>query len=134
MDYGAQGLRDTMEILSTHDISYTGAGESLGRAQQPFIFRADGKTIGVYACAEHEFTIAGKASPGANPFDPLYSLDHISELKQKCDYVIVTYHGGKEYYRYPSPRLSEVCRKIAQKGADLVLCQHSPLHRKHGKL
>ena len=125
LDFGAQGLRDTMEILGSNDISYAGAGENLGRAHKPFIFNADDKTIGVYACAEHEFTIADKDSPGANPFDPLYSLDHISELKQKCDYVIVTYHGGKEYYRYPSPRLKEVCRKIAQKGADLVLCQHS---------
>ena len=87
--------------------------------------KSEDKTIGVYACAEHEFTIAEENVPGANPFDPLFSLDHISELKKMCDYVIVLYHGGKEYYRYPSPRLRQVCRKIAEKGADLVLCQHS---------
>src|SRR5699024_1436352 len=63
--------------------------------------------------------------PGANPFDPLESFDHIQELKSKCDYVIVLYHGGKERYRYPSPYLQKVCRKFAQKGADLIVCQHS---------
>lgn len=62
---------------------------------------------------------------GANPFDPFESLDHIQNLKRSCDYVIVLYHGGKEHYRYPSPYLQKVCRKIVEKGADLVVCQHS---------
>lgn len=35
------------------------------------------------------------------------------------------YHGGKEHYRYPSPYLQKVCRKMVEKGADLVVCQHS---------
>lgn len=35
------------------------------------------------------------------------------------------YHGGKEYYRYSSPNLQKTCRKMTEKGADLVLCQHS---------
>lgn len=34
-------------------------------------------------------------------------------------------HGGKEHYRYPSPYLQKVCRKMAQKGANLIVCQHS---------
>jgi len=55
----------------------------------------------VYTCAEHEFTIATENTPGANPFDPLESLDHIQELKSKCDFVLVLYHGEKAHYRYP---------------------------------
>ena len=55
----------------------------------------------------------------------LESFDHIANLKDECDYVIVLYHGGKEYYRYPSPILQKVCRKMCDKGADLVICQHS---------
>ena len=39
--------------------------------------------------------------------------------------VIVLYHGGLEKYRYPSPQLRRVCRKFVEKGADLVVCQHS---------
>ena len=74
---------------------------------------------------EHEFSVAGADTPGANPFDPLYSLDHVEALKREADYVIVLYHGGKEHYRYPSPNLQRVCRRLVDKGADLVLCQHS---------
>ena len=54
--------------------------------------------------------VNGIKSLGANPFDPLETPDHIAELKSRCDYVIVLYHGGKEYYRCPSPNLRKVFR------------------------
>lgn len=125
LDQGVQGLKSTEQVLSENEISYVGIGNNLAEANKPFILEHSGVKIGFYACAEHEFTIATHISPGANPFDPLESLDHIQNLKVQCDYVIVLYHGGKEHYRYPSPYLQKVCRKVVEKGADLVVCQHS---------
>ena len=125
LDEGAQGLFSTMRLLQANDIPFIGAGSNLGEAQKPYIVHAEGKKIGIYNCAEHEFSIAEAEQPGANPFDWLDSPDHIAALKQECDFVVVLYHGGKEHYRYPSPQLQKVCRKIADKGADLVVCQHS---------
>ena len=125
LDHGAEGLYRTQKLLNENNISFIGAGSNLNEASKPFILNKDGVKIGFYACAENEFSIATNDSPGANPFDPLESLDHISKLKDKTDYVIVLYHGGKEHYRYPSPYLQKVCRKIVEKGADLVVCQHS---------
>jgi hypothetical protein len=125
MDQDSQGLYNTIEQLSKNNIQYVGAGKDLENAAKPIIIEESGIKIGVYACAEYEFSIAGENKAGANPFDPLESLDHISNLKATCDFVIVLYHGGKELYRYPSPYLKKVCRKMAEKGADLVICQHS---------
>jgi len=125
MDQGEKGLKSTQWILNDKDIRFSGAGDNLAEASKPFIICEDGLKVGIYACAEHEYSIAAVSEPGANPFDPLESLDHISKLKDECDYVIVFYHGGKEHYRYPSPYLKKVCRKMALKGADLVICQHS---------
>lgn len=125
LDQGEAGILSTIDVLKKEGISYVGAGCNLFEASKPYIISKDGMNIGIYACAEHEFSIATENSPGANPFDPLESLDHIQEIKKQCDYVIVLYHGGKEHYRYPSPYLQKVCRKMAQKGADLVICQHS---------
>lgn len=124
-DQGEQGLYSTIKALEENHINYVGAGSSLQKASQPYIIEKHGIQAGVYACAEHEFSIATQNNPGANPFDPLESLDHVTKLKNECDYVIVLYHGGKEHYRYPSPYLQKVCRKIIDKGADLVVCQHS---------
>lgn len=106
-------------------IGYFGAGHNLYEARQPFIFEYEGIKIGLYSCAEYEFTIASKEEPGANPFDPLEVFDDIRCLKACTDFVIILYHGGKEYYRYPAPYLQRVCRKMIESGADIVLCQHS---------
>lgn len=125
LDQGEQGLYSTIKVLEENDIDYVGAGSNLNQAAQPYIWERNGIRVGIYACAEHEFSIATKNSPGANPFDPLESLDHIQDLAGKCDYLIVLYHGGKEHFRYPSPDLQKICHKIVDKGANLVVCQHS---------
>ncbi len=125
MDQGVQGVLSTIEVLNESDIAYVGAGKDIKEAMEPYYVKIKGKMYGIYACTEHEFSIAGNKSPGANPFDPLESLDHIYNMKKNCDYIIVLYHGGKEQYRYPSPYLQKVCRKMVEKGANLVICQHS---------
>lgn len=125
LDQDQQGLESTVKTLSQAGIAYTGVGSTPEEAAKPYLFICDGKRIGVYACAEHEFSIVTDHSAGANPIDLLESPDHVAELKEQCDYVIVLYHGGKEHYRYPSPNLQKVCRKLVEKGADLVVCQHS---------
>lgn len=125
LDQDQQGLRSTCSVLDAAGIAYTGVGQTPEEAAKPYIFECDGKRIGVYACAEHEFSIVTEHSAGANPIDLLESPDHVAALKARCDYVIVLYHGGKEHYRYPSPNLQKVCRKLVEKGADLVVCQHS---------
>jgi len=125
MDHGVPGLRRTQSILGQLGIGYVGVGDTPEEAKAPFFFTHHGKTVGVYACAEREFSIVTEDTPGANPFDPLQTPDELTQVKAQCDYLIVLYHGGKEYYRYPSALLQQRCRKMVEKGADLVVCQHS---------
>ena len=125
LDQGVEGLTTTINLLKQHEIAHAGVGANLKEAKKPFIFEKDGVRIGFYLCAENEFTMATCHSMGANPFDVLDSFDDVAALKERCDYVIVLYHGGKEFYRYPSPMLQRYCRKFVDRGASLVICQHS---------
>ena len=125
LDQGVDGLLSTTEELKNAGIQYAGVGENIKDAARPFIFTYDDIKIGIYCCVEHEFSVATGNAPGANPFDPLESPDHVANLKAECDYVVILYHGGKEHYRYPSPELQKRCRKFVDKGADIVICQHS---------
>ena len=84
-----------------------------------------GYKIALISAAEHEFSIAQEDYPGANPFDPYDTLDDIRKSKLEADLTIVLYHGGIEHYRYPSPSLQKLCRKMVEQGADVVVCQHS---------
>lgn len=124
-DHGEKGLNSTVEILKKNHIPFSGVGNNLKEASKPYIYKTDDINLGIYCCAEHEFSIATETQSGANPFDPLESFDHIQALKHQCDFIIVLYHGGKEHYRYPSPQLQKICRKFIDKGANLVICQHS---------
>jgi poly-gamma-glutamate synthesis protein (capsule biosynthesis protein) len=125
MDQGVRGLTSTTQTLKENGISYFGVGENLKNVSKSHVVNINGKKFGFYACVEHEFSVADEHAPGANPLDPLESFDHVISLKEQCDFVIVLYHGGKEYYQYPSPMLQKVCRKFIEKGANLVVCQHS---------
>ena len=84
LDQGVQGFETTKNVLKTSRIPFVGAGDNLIEASKPYIIEKDNLKIGIYACAEHEFSIATENSPGANPFDPLESLDNL----QKIRYVI----------------------------------------------
>ena len=125
LDQGVSGLRSTLKALEESSIAHVGVGDDPNEAAKPYVFSFENKKIGVYACAEHEFSIVSENTPGANPFDARYSYSHISEMKKDCDYIIVLYHGGKEHYRYPSPDLQRICRGFIDSGANLVVCQHS---------
>lgn len=125
MDYGYRGLRDTLDQLDKSQIKYFGAGRNLEHASRALKIDLGFGSLSVISFAEHEFSIAEKNKPGANPYDPLMSFDEVRRLKEENSYLIVLYHGGKEYYRYPSPDLQRICRKFIDCGANLVVCQHS---------
>jgi hypothetical protein len=124
-DCGAVGVLDTIAACRAAGIDLTGAGADAESAAQPGIIEIDGWKIGIIAAAEREFNAAGADAPGAHIFDPLETLERVRALKTACDYVIFLYHGGIEYYPYPSPMLQRLCRSVVRHGADLVLCQHS---------
>ncbi len=125
LDYGRAGLFDTLGAIEAANCLHTGAGENLAAAKKPLLVKIKDKKIAFLSVAEHEFSIAGEDSPGANPFDVLDTFDEIRALKASADAVIVLYHGGAEEYRLPSPRLQKIVRRMAEQGADYVLCQHS---------
>jgi len=125
LDYGAEGLLSTRAALKARQIASFGAGEDLDEANQPFYFVKHGVRVGVYAACEHEFSIASDRSAGANPLDLVNLADRVREIKSSCDRLIVLYHGGREGYPYPSPDVQKACRKMAECGASLVVCQHS---------
>ena len=125
MDHGVPGLRSTIAALEDQGIAYVGAGENLQEARRVLVCHLDGMAIGIFSVAEREFSIAGKNLPGANPLDV---IDFVRAVQEHCcdwDCLVVLFHGGNEYYPYPSPWLKNTCRFMAEQGANVIICQHS---------
>ena len=125
LDYGQEGLNNTINLLSQNNITYTGIINSNKDKLKELYLEKDNLKIGIYNLCENEFSVATLNSKGANPLNEIKNYKEIANLKQKCDYVIVIFHGGKEYYRYPSPKLQELCRNFIDFGANIVITQHS---------
>lgn len=125
LDHGEPGLTATLNALSGAGIPAFGAGRNAAEADEPLYLAKNGMRIGLYAVCEHEFSCAEADAPGANGLDELVLSDRIRTIRADCDRLVVLYHGGREYYPYPSPRLQKRCRRMVACGADAVLCQHS---------
>ncbi|MBE6645426.1 MAG: CapA family protein [Ruminococcaceae bacterium] len=124
-DLGIKGHEDTKAALDAAGLDYTGWGDNYEDSRKNYYYEKNGEKICIIAVCEHEYSYAIENRMGARPFDEFDTIDDIREAKKNADRVIVAYHGGKEYCRYPSPRLMKVCHAMAKAGADVVLCQHT---------
>ena len=122
-DYGKTGLEDTIKVLEEAGIQWFGA--RCGKQKDLVIAESDGLKLGICSYAEREFNLSEKDDAGAKLFDDLDTPDEVSRFKEQVDALICLYHGGPECYRYPTPYIRKRCRKLVEKGADLVVCQHS---------
>ena len=124
-DFGIEGVADMLAALRAAGIETTGFGKNYADARRDFVFEKNGERVTLIAVCEHEYSYATEDGMGSRPFDEFDTLEDVRAAKARGGRVVVFYHGGKEFCRYPSPRLLRACRAMARAGADVVLCQHS---------
>ena len=124
-DFGKKGMRDTLKALDDNGVLYTGFGDNYEDSRKNFVVEKDGEKITLIAVCEHEYSYALENRMGSRPYDEYDTMADIRKAKETSDRVVVIYHGGKEFCKYPSPRLHKLCCAMVKNGADVVLCQHS---------
>ncbi len=124
MDYGVDGLSETLDVCRKYKMAVCGAGYNLSEAQKIEILYKKGLKIAFIAVAEHEFSIAANDKAGAAPLDPIDNFTQIKTARALADLVFITIHGGNEYFEYPRPGLKKLCRHYVDIGADAVICHH----------
>lgn len=125
LDYGEQGVADTLEFCKNNGIKTVGAGMNLKEASEVFYLTTDEGKLAIVNFAENEWTSATTISAGSNPMDIIDNTKQISVAKENADFVIVIIHGGNEYNDYPSPRMVKQYRYYADCGADIVIGHHT---------
>ena len=124
LDFGRKGLEDTLDACHSNGLPTVGAGLNLAQAQTPFIHEINGFKVAIIAIAEHEFNQSENGGAGSAPIDPIDNYRQIQEAKAKADVVIITIHGGNEYFPYPRPGLRKLCKYFIDVGAEAVICHH----------
>lgn len=125
MDYGKDGLDETIELCGLHDIDYIGAGVNFQKASESKIKQLKNKKIAFINIAENEWSTTLGDLPGANPLDPIANYYAINQAKKSADFVLVIVHGGHEMYQLPSPRMKQTYRFFIDAGADAVVGHHT---------
>lgn len=124
LDHGKNGLSDTINLCHSHNLATVGAGLNLGEAQKPYIKNVKGLNVAIIAIAEHEFNQSENNGAGSAPIDPIDNYEQIESAKEIADIIIVTIHGGNEYFPYPRPGLRKLCKHFIDLGVDAVICHH----------
>ena len=124
LDYGKDGVVNTLSILNAKQIDYVGGGLNEKKASETLFKKIGRETLAVINCCEQEFSIATKVSAGSNAFNPINQYNHIKQAKEKSDYVILIYHGGHEFFQLPSLKMKEAFHFFIDCGVDLIVCHH----------
>lgn len=125
MDYGKQGYLDTCKTLSDNGIGYFGWGDSASEIKSYQELSINGFKITLYNVTERFDNAPGDDCPGVNLYDEYRVCRELNELKKRCDYLIVFYHGGIEGTRYNSEIMRRRFHRMADNGADIVISQHT---------
>lgn len=125
MDYGSEGLCDTILACKKSGISYVGAGENQEDISRYIVNKVGDIKVAIVNFCENEFSTITKDGYGANPIDPVQNFYQIKKAKQEADFVIVITHAGHEQYQLPSPRMKSLFRYYIDLGADVVVNHHT---------
>lgn len=125
LDYGAEGLKSTLNECRKIGLEVVGAGMSKEEASAPFITEISGIKIAILNIAENEFGTTQNGEPGGYGMDLVENYNTIKSAKEEADHVIVIVHGGHEHYELPSPRMKKTYRFYADAGASAVIAHHT---------
>jgi len=120
MDYGEEGLNETLDTLIQCNIKTVGAGRNLSEARKPVIFEVNGVNIGILAYCDTY--IAGRRRAGVAPTK--YIEQDIQNLKKCADFIVVSIHQGMDISEYPLKSEVERMHQIIDWGANIILRHH----------
>ncbi len=125
LDFGEQGLLDTVSNCHIAGLKTVGAGKNLEEANQALYLDVNGLRCAILAVAGHEFSIASAHRTGVSPLDAIQNFYQLQEARDQADFVLLIVHAGNDFYPLPSPSLVETCRFFARSGANAIVCSHS---------
>ncbi|MHB1138805.1 MAG: CapA family protein, partial [Microthrixaceae bacterium] len=139
MDYGADGLTDTLRIKAEGSMPMIGIGADDAEAYAPFVAEVNGQRIGIIAANDifdsnlvGSWT-AGPGKPGIASAEEAHQerlAAEVRAVREQVDTLAVYLHYGTEKETCPNARQKELVELLTDAGADIVVGSHA--HRLQG--
>lgn len=99
MDFGPDGLAQTIEALDSAGVAHAGAGSNLAEARRPVLIEAAGKRIAIlaYSVTLPENYYAEADKPGTAFAHETQVRADIAAARRQADIVLVSFHWGQEH-------------------------------------
>jgi poly-gamma-glutamate synthesis protein (capsule biosynthesis protein) len=136
VDYGPDGLTDTLAAQASSPIPVVGIGPDATRAFAPAVFDVRGTKVAVIASTQiNDYTVhtypATDTRPGiAGNLDNTRLLAAVTAARAAYDVVVVYLHWGSDYMSCPDGAQTTTAAALAKAGADVVVGGHA--HRVQG--
>jgi poly-gamma-glutamate capsule biosynthesis protein CapA/YwtB (metallophosphatase superfamily) len=132
MDYGVQGLRDSLAAARKDHFPVIGIGLDAKRAYRPYRATIRGERIAIIAATQvlddnliRSWT-AGPHKPGlASAKDVPRLLEAVRSARATSDTVVVFLHWGVELAACPTRVQRRLAGKLVEAGADVVVGSHA---------
>lgn len=132
MDYGQEGLRDTLEAETASGLPIIGAGHDVDEAFAPWRTTVEGIDISVLAATDVLDSFAIDAWPAtddrpglASSKDPARLVKAVEAEAASADIVAVMLHWGVEREVCPTARQRELADLLSAAGADVLVGSHA---------
>jgi hypothetical protein len=126
LDYGSEGLAETVARLHEAGIAAVGAGKDPMAAARPVIREVGGLRLAFLAfntVADPDDT-PGTGGWTRAPWDEARAASTVAAARAEADGVIVSIHWGYEYELRPDPAQRDAAQVMLDAGADLVIGHH----------
>lgn len=126
MDFGLQGLQDTLQQLDRAGIGHVGAGKDLAAARQAVIYTIRGTKVAIlgYSLTFPQEFWASEKRGGTAPLLEKMVKDDIALARKQAAVVVVAAHWGEEGKTQLRPYQPRLARMMIDAGADVVIGHH----------
>jgi poly-gamma-glutamate capsule biosynthesis protein CapA/YwtB (metallophosphatase superfamily) len=129
-DYGATGLRDSLQAIADSRFPVIGIGANERQAYAPYTTTVHGLRVAVFAATQvHDHTLAyftaGPESAGVAGADSDLLVQGVRDASTEFDVVVVYLHWGTEYEACPNSEQERLAATLAGAGATAVVGTHA---------
>ncbi|MDO9536483.1 MAG: CapA family protein [Bacillota bacterium] len=109
MDYGSEGLSSTLDVLGSSSILSLGGGVNAEEARQPVYITSNGGVIGFlgYSVFPPEGYVSFPHREEIARVNIEFLPEEIAKAKRSCDFLVLSFHWGREYDFFPSEQQGE---------------------------
>jgi poly-gamma-glutamate capsule biosynthesis protein CapA/YwtB (metallophosphatase superfamily) len=125
LDYGPEGLRDTIATLDAAGIAHCGAGKDDAVARRPAFLEARGLRVAFLSYTATPGAVAAASDVAGVAWGDADTIrEDVRRAAEQADVVVVLLHAGNEYADEPSDTLRLLAQAAVEAGATLVLGHH----------